>query len=64
MTTLTYIYLLASLIFECFGDIFIKLKYPILCAISYNIMLLFWFKVVESSKQLITIPGLVWLIGG
>ena len=58
-----WIFLLISLFFEVIGDIAVKQHWMVVSLISYNLMLLAWFKVVEAAGQKIAMPGLIWLLG-
>lgn len=64
MSLKSWLWLLTSLGFECLGDIAIKKNLWLLALLGYNLMLLFWFKTVETSGQMITVPGTIWCIGG
>lgn len=64
MGTKAWTWLLFSLGFEILGDVAVKKESWVLAWIGYNLMLFTWFKTVSASGQMITVPGVIWLIGG
>lgn len=64
MNKLVWFWLCCSLVAEVFGDVAIKLHYTWISLLAYNVMLWMWFKAVASAGNNITVPGIVWLLGG